>query len=198
MLQGSFFVNLALAQLERPELLTRSFDRDLLVKNIGIFNYHVYDAYIQSSSRAQRVFADSSDIIEVKHYTNSQYKKPDEDMFGLAEGKNVIVISMESLQSFVINETMHDQEITPFLNKLIDESFYFDNFYHQTAQGKTSDSEFIVSNSLFGRDSGAVFFTHAAMNIMRCLRFWESMTISLRSCTRIIKAFGIGMLCITR
>ncbi|WP_017729178.1 LTA synthase family protein [Halalkalibacterium ligniniphilum] len=156
-----FTFNLGIAQVERPQLLTRSFDRELLVKNIGMFNYHFYDAYIQSQSNAQRAFADSSDIIEVKHYVDANYKEPDPEKFGIATGKNVIVLSLESLQSFVINETIEGEEITPFLNKLIDESYYFDNFYHQTAQGKTSDSEFLVDNSLFGRGSGAVFFTHA-------------------------------------
>lgn len=37
----------------------------------------------------------------------------------------------------------------------------FDNFYHQTQQGKTSDSEFILDNSLYPLNRGAVFFTHA-------------------------------------
>jgi uncharacterized sulfatase len=156
-----FFINLGIAQIERPQLLTRSFDREMLVKNIGIINYHVYDGYIQSQSKAQRVFADSSDITEILDFRSANYKGPDPDMFGIAEGKNVIVISLESLQSFVINETLDGEEITPFLNKLIDESYYFDSFYHQTAQGKTSDSEFLVANSLFPRDSGSVFFTHA-------------------------------------
>jgi len=32
------FLNLGLAETERPQLLTRSFDRELLVKNIGTFN----------------------------------------------------------------------------------------------------------------------------------------------------------------
>ncbi|MFC0473711.1 LTA synthase family protein [Halalkalibacter kiskunsagensis] len=156
-----FFINISIAQLERPQLLTRAFDREMLVKNIGIMNYHVYDAFIQSQSKAQRVFAESSDIDEVLRYRNENYKEPDPDMNGIANGKNVIVLSLESLQSFVINESLNGEEITPFLNSLIKESYYFDNFYHQTAQGKTSDSEFLVANSLFGRDSGAVFFTHA-------------------------------------
>lgn len=68
---------------------------------------------------------------------------------------------MESLQNFVINETVNGQEITPFLNDFIKESYYFDNFYHQTGQGKTSDSEFIVENSLYPLGRGAVFFMNA-------------------------------------
>ncbi|WP_059105958.1 LTA synthase family protein [Shouchella shacheensis] len=156
-----FLGNLTLAQVERPQLLTRSFDRELLVKNIGMFNFHLYDAVLQSQSRAQRVLADSSDIVEVKNYTRANHKEPDEDMFGVAEGKNVFMISLESIQSFVIENDVYGEEVTPFLNELKDDSYYFENFYHQTEQGKTSDSEFLVNTSMFGRDSGAVFFTHA-------------------------------------
>lgn len=156
-----FIVNLTIAQIERPQLLTRAFDREMLVKNIGTFNYHIYDAFIQSKAKTQRVFASSSDILEVRNYTMSNYKKPDATMFGIAQEKNIILISMESIQSFVINKQVNGEEITPFLNNLIKDSYYFENFYHQTSQGKTSDSEFLVDNSLFGKNSGAVFFTHS-------------------------------------
>lgn len=156
-----FVGNILIAQVERPQLLTRAFDRDMLVRYIGTFNYHIYDAFVQSKSKAQRVLANSTDIVEVKNYTKTKYEKPNEELFGIAEGKNVYVISLESLQSFVLHATVDGEEITPFLNDLIEDSYFFENFYHQTAQGKTSDSEFIVDNSLFGRDSGAVFFTNA-------------------------------------
>lgn len=156
-----FAVNITIAQVERPQLLTRAFDREMLVKNIGTLNYHIYDAFIQSKAKTKRAFASSSDITEVRNYTMSNYKKPNEDLFEIAKGKNVIVISIESLQSFVINKEVDGEEITPFLNNLIDDSYYFENFYHQTSQGKTSDSEFLVANSMFGKNSGAVFFTHA-------------------------------------
>src|SRR5699024_6264468 len=84
------------------------------------------------------------------------------DYYGIAEGKNVIFIMLESLQTFVLNNTVYGEEITPFLNQLIDDSFYFENFYHQTEQGKTSDSEFIIENSLYPLPSGAAYFTHSS------------------------------------
>ncbi|GLB58191.1 LTA synthase family protein [Cytobacillus sp. NCCP-133] len=155
------FFNLALAETERPQLLTRTFDREMLVKNIGTYNYHIYDLFLQTKSSAQRAFADGSELADIKNYVSTKYKKPDEKMFGIAEGKNVILISMESTQNFVINEMVNEQEITPFLNDFIKESYYFDNFYHQTAQGKTSDSEFLLDNSLYPLSRGAVFFTHS-------------------------------------
>ncbi len=156
-----FFVNLSLSEEERSDLLTRTFDREILVKNIGTYNYHIYDAVLQSKSKAQRAFADSSQMSEVENYVRANQKKPNEDLFGIAKGKNVILISMESTQSFVINNKINGKEITPFLNDLIKDSYYFENFYHQTGQGKTSDSEFLLANSLYPMPRGAVFFTHS-------------------------------------
>ncbi|MEG0386394.1 MAG: hypothetical protein RR642_16765, partial [Solibacillus sp.] len=81
-------------------------------------------------------------------------------MLGKYEGRNVIAVSLESLQTFVINEKMNGQEITPFLNALTQDkdTYYFNDFYHQTGLGKTSDSEFIFENSLYGLGRSAVFF----------------------------------------
>lgn len=155
------FFNLGLAETERPQLLTRTFDREMLVKNIGTYNYHIYDAFLQSKSSAQRALADGSELADIDNYIRAGYNQPNPDMFGIAKGKNVILISMESTQNFVINQKVNGQEITPFLNDFIKDSYYFENFYHQTGQGKTSDSEFIVENSLYPLSRGAVFFTHS-------------------------------------
>ncbi|GAB2573420.1 LTA synthase family protein [Gracilibacillus alcaliphilus] len=153
--------NYVLAEIERPQLLQRTFDREYLVKNIGVFNYHIYDAVLHSKSKAQRVFADGNELNDIADYIKEEATIPgSEEMHGIAEGKNVIFISLESLQTFVINNTVNGEEVTPFLNDLIDDSYYFENFYHQTEQGKTSDSEFIVENSLYPSPRGAVYFTH--------------------------------------
>nr|WP_249222045.1 LTA synthase family protein [Planococcus sp. MSAK28401] len=157
------FLNLGLAEAERPQLLTRSFDREMLVKNLGVYNYHLYDVYIQSKSQAQRAFADSSELTEVNSHVRTQQVEPSEDMNGIAEGKNLIVVTLESLQSFTINEQMNGETITPFLNSLTEDedTIYFPNFYHQTGLGKTADSEFLLENSLYPLGGSAAFFTHA-------------------------------------
>ncbi|WBL13787.1 LTA synthase family protein [Sutcliffiella sp. NC1] len=158
---GIFLFNLGLAETERPQLLTRTFDREILVKNLGTYNYHVYDAILQTKTTAQRALADGSELTEIQNYINAKHKEPNDELFGIAEGKNVIVVKLESLQSFVIDNEINGEPVTPFLNELKNESFYFENFYHQTGQGKTSDSEFLLDNSLYPLGRGAVFFTHA-------------------------------------
>src|SRR5699024_4284887 len=75
---------------------------------------------------------------------------------------NVIFISAESVQQTVINRDVKGKEITPFLNQLVDDddTFYFENFYHETQQGKTSDSKFLLENSLYSLSRGALCFYH--------------------------------------
>lgn len=154
-----FLLNLGFAEADRPQLLTRTFDRNYLVKYLGMYNYQIYDVVQNARSSAQRAMASSDDIVEVENYVKANYAKPNPQYFGTAKGKNVIYISLESLQNFVINYKINGQEVTPFLNSLVNDpnTFYFDNFFHQTGQGKTSDAEFTMDNSLFPLPQGSVF-----------------------------------------
>ncbi|EJQ97157.1 hypothetical protein IGW_01122 [Bacillus cereus ISP3191] len=157
---GVFFANLHLAEKERPELLTRSFDRVMLVKNLGLYTHQVYDLTLQVKAGSQKALADSSKLQETENYVKANQSEPNPNMFGAAKGKNVIVVTLESLQTFLIGAKVNGEEVTPFLNAFINESYYFDNFFHQTGQGKTSDSEFLIDTSLYPLNRGAVFFTH--------------------------------------
>ena len=158
-----FTINLGLAEIDRPELLKRTFDRNYIVKYLGAYNFTIFDAVQNVKSSTQRVLADSSDVTEVQNYTNNKYAKPDEDLFGIAEGKNVIKIHLESFQSFLIDHELDGEEVTPFLNSLVNdesENFtYFENFFHQTEQGKTADAELIMDNSIYGLPQGSAFVT---------------------------------------
>lgn len=107
------------------------------MKNISLYNFHIYDGVLQSKQSAQRALADSNSLTEIENYVSANQTDRNEKTFGQAKGRNVILVSLESTQSFVINEKLNGKEITPFLNKLIKKSYNFSNFYHQTGQGKT-------------------------------------------------------------
>lgn len=158
-----FFINLALAEADRPQLLTRTFDRNYIVKYLGLYNYTIYDAVQNTKTYAQRATASSSDITDVVNFTKATYAKPNPKYFGAAKGKNVIYLHLESTQNFLIHYKLNGQEVTPFLNSLAANSdfMYLDNFFHQVGQGKTSDAEFMLENSLFGLPQGAVFTTQS-------------------------------------
>lgn len=151
--------NITLAEIDRPQLLSRTFDRTYIVKYLGVYNYTVYDAIQSAKTSSQRALASAPDVNEAKAYTEQHYAKPNAELFGKAEGMNIIKIHLESFQSFLINYKLNGQEVTPFLNSLVNEKqvTYFDNFFHQTGQGKTADAELIMDTSLYGLPQGSAF-----------------------------------------
>ena len=76
---------------------------------------------------------------------------------GSAKGKNVIMIQVESLSGFVINQTINGKEITPNLNKLVQTSQFFPNDRYMYGAGHTSDTDFVVNSSYFPLPDAAVF-----------------------------------------
>lgn len=136
----------------------KSYDKELIVKSLGLYHYHLYDLFVYSKTSVNSVFADETEITEINTYIKDKQKHANQsDLHGIAKNKNVVLIFLESTQSFVVDRQINNQEITPFLNKLKNESLYFPNIYHQTAQGKTSDAEFIIDNSLYPLPGGSVF-----------------------------------------
>lgn len=159
-----FSGNLFLAESDRPELLTRTFSRDYLVKYLGINAFTAYDGIQTYKTTQVRAQASATDMDEVAEYVKGHYAKPNDQYFGLAKGRNVIYIHLESTQQFLIDYKLKDEngvehEVMPFINSLYhsNSTFSFSNFFHQVKAGKTSDSETLFENSLFGLNQGALF-----------------------------------------
>src|SRR5699024_3170203 len=85
-----FDINLGLSEADRPQLHKRTFDRNYIVKYLGAYNFAIYDAIQNVKTSSQRVLADSSDITVVENYTQNKFAEPNPDLFGVAEGKNII------------------------------------------------------------------------------------------------------------
>lgn len=73
---------------------------------------------------------------------------------GAYAGKNVVVIQVEALQTAAIGAKVGGEEVTPNLNRLISESWYFPNCLSQVRFGTTSDAEFIINTSLYAPPRG--------------------------------------------
>lgn len=166
------FGNLMLAEADRPQLLTRTFDRNYIVKYLGINFYTGYDTAQTIRTNHYRAQADESDLQNVYEFTRENYAAPNEDFYALAEGRNVITLVLESAQQFILDYEMVDEEgevheVTPFLNSIYHDqaTIGFNNFFHQTGQGKTSDSGVLTENSLFGLPEGSAFQMLGGSNV---------------------------------
>lgn len=158
--------NLTMAQKDRPGLLTRTFDNNYIVKYLGLNSFAVYDGVKTSQSNAIMAKANHSDLKTVQSYIKKNYIAPNPEYYGVAKNKNVLVIHLESFQQFLIDYKWHGKEVTPNLNKLYhaNDTISFDNFFNQVGQGKTSDAEMMLENSIFGLQSGSAMSSYGTSN----------------------------------
>lgn len=126
-------------------------------ESLGFLNYEVTAAVKVSqedkvSDEEVQAIATAQQDLEDEFANTGGTSTPAEEvpaLFGAAKGKNVIVIQLEAFQNFAINLSIDGQEITPVLNGLIGESFYFPRFFQTIGQGNTSDAEFMSNTSIY-------------------------------------------------
>jgi phosphoglycerol transferase MdoB-like AlkP superfamily enzyme len=122
---------------------------------IGILPYHVSDLVTHLRSRRRDVA--EPELQRVRQFLDEKQKQQSSsELFAVARGRNVILISAESLQAFPIGLEVEGQPITPRLSAFAKESLYFTNFYDQTHLGTTSDAEFMSLQSLHPLAVGVV------------------------------------------
>lgn len=158
--------NLTMAQKDRSGLLTRTFDNNYIVKYLGLNAFAVYDGVKTAQNNAIMAKANHSDLKTVQSYIKKNYIAPNPEYYGVAKNKNVLVIHLESFQQFLIDYKWHGKEVTPNLNKLYhaNDTISFDNFFNQVGQGKTSDAEIMLENSIFGLQSGSAMSSYGTSN----------------------------------
>lgn len=115
-------------------------------EEMGILNYETMQ--IAAGLRGETPMPEMVDPESVR--AAKGIEQPAEPKYwGLAEGRNVIVVQMEALQNFLIGLKVDGMEITPVLNRLAKESYYFPRTFQQVGSGNTSDAEFISNTSMY-------------------------------------------------
>lgn len=128
------------------------FRNTAVVEDIGLFNYHLYDLIQMGQSHWSSLIDSSYDKAFLdKTIQDSRQSMQQHGLSapgaGCAKGCNLLVIQLESLESFVLNLKVQGEEITPFINQL-SKSCLHGAMQDQTGQGRSSDGEFIYNNSL--------------------------------------------------
>ncbi|WP_203643250.1 LTA synthase family protein [Levilactobacillus andaensis] len=163
---GLMFAEFGMANADRSGLLTRTFDNNYIVKYLGLNEYAAFNAYQTQKESATRASANASDMKSVLKYLKQNRVSPNVSYYGKEKGKNVFIIHLESFQQFLIDYKVDGKEVTPTLNKFYHSknTLAYKNFYNQVAQGKTSDAEMMLENSLFGLPQGSAMTTYGTQN----------------------------------
>lgn len=130
----------------------------LNISNMSPIGYHIYDiySYVENTKRLELTEQDKKQI--TNWYNSNNEALPDNDYKAKLKGKNLIFIQVESLETFLINQKIDGQEITPTLNKILKNSLYFSQIHEQVSGGNSSDADLMANTSTHPVRSGSTFF----------------------------------------
>lgn len=139
----------------------KMWNRESVVASFGIYTYQINDIVQSVEPKINNLFGhDKAFKLVFDYFNENKVSHENNDYTGIFEGKNVIVIHAESLQTIAIDRTFEGKEVTQYLNKLSKEGIYFSNFYSEVGVGTSSDAEFTFSTSLMPSNRGTVFVNY--------------------------------------
>ena len=154
-------INMSMVNKGSYSSLQKQWNRESIVKSFGIIIYQCNDLFQTSYSKMNSLFGyDEAARKFVDYYNNREVEESDNKYTGMFEGKNVIMMHLESMMTFFVDLKINGVEITPNLNKLTKEGLYFSSFYPEISVGTSSDTEFTVNTSLLPVSSGTVFVSY--------------------------------------
>jgi len=153
-----FFIILSINA--NSKVLEDPYNRDTQIKKGTIYGYHISDILNAMLGSKQAKYDNKNDMMKeynvLKDEYNEKYGESYIDIKTTMEGKNVIILQLESIQEFVLNKTINGREITPNLNKFINENIRLSNMFMQS-YSTTADSEFSTVTSLYPVENGMAY-----------------------------------------
>lgn len=155
-----FFISM-LTSLEIGRF-AKQWNREYIVMKFGIYTYQLNDIVRSIEPKITSLFGYDNALRIFNEYFNNRSNEQTtvNEYTGIFEGKNIIAIHAESMQSVAMGLTFNNQEVTPTLNRLAKDSINFTNFYTQVSVGTSSDSEFTLNTSLMPTNNGTAFVSY--------------------------------------
>jgi phosphoglycerol transferase MdoB-like AlkP superfamily enzyme len=161
-----FWGSLESAKILDAEWFTNIWCTNYLAYRLGITGFHVYDFFHTLHGWANAPEVREEDIQRVQQWFEQRRvedrKAPVDPTvpFGIARGKNVIYLQMESFMPDLIGLKHEGQEVTPNLNQFLRESLHFPFCFDQTGTGRSSDGDYTAHNSLHPVARGSFVFRY--------------------------------------
>ncbi len=138
----------------------KSYNKDLQIREATIFGYHIFDIKNALNIKNQTKYKNYKDMFydyeNLKKQYETEYSNTENNLKGILQDKNVIILQLESIQEFVINKEINGKQITPNLNKFLSENIKFTNM-HMQSYSTTADSEHSTITSLYPMENGMSF-----------------------------------------
>lgn len=154
---GVFWLTLLPVGLNNlTDVMDKGFDTVTTSQYYGLLVAHAID--IIRFINQETVQLSSNQVKDLATWVkDNKSTQVDDSLTGSAKGKNVIMIQVESMGGFVMNQTVNGKELMPNLDKLASQSQFFPNDRFLYGAGHTSDTDFVSNTSYFPLDDAAVF-----------------------------------------
>ena len=143
--------------------ISKQWNRVYIADRFGFILYQANDFVQTLKPKFSSLFGydDALKLFE-SYYTKERINEYSEEnkYTNMFEGKNLVFVHLESVQSFLMDLEYNGEEVLPTVNKLAREGMYFSNFYPQISTGTSSDTEFTILSSLMPAASGTVFVSY--------------------------------------
>lgn len=127
--------------------------------------YHIKDMYELFMGLFDNEI-DKDEQKDIDTYFNWKNENiPDNQYASIFNGKNVLFLQIESLETFVIGREIDGQEITPNINRLTENGFVFYNIYEQVQGGNSSDADLMYTTSRLPVLKGSTFFRYSDVKL---------------------------------
>ncbi|NLL93238.1 MAG: sulfatase-like hydrolase/transferase [Clostridiales bacterium] len=142
-----------------------STNADEQAKYLSSLGFHIKDIVeLLAEGADAELTQDDQNMVE-SYFTWKNEDLPDNEYAGIFEGKNVLFLQVESLESFVINQEIEGQEICPNINNLINNGFCFYNIFEQVQGGNSSDADLMYTTSRLPVLKGSTFFRYSHVEL---------------------------------
>jgi phosphoglycerol transferase MdoB-like AlkP superfamily enzyme len=111
-------------------------DKALFVQTFGSITYHAKDIVTYTTNAIKPLIFKDDYIVDINEVVTDEFA-PQSELFGMIEGKNLIMIMCETCEDYAFSPTY-----TPNYYRLRDQSMYFTNFYSAAKSNYTYDAEF--------------------------------------------------------
>jgi phosphoglycerol transferase MdoB-like AlkP superfamily enzyme len=136
-----------------------------VVEQLGPYGFHLYDGWNYARAAWWRPPVSEAQVRDAERWFAERAPLragAGAPAFGAARNRNLIVVQVESLQDFVVDLRVGEQEVMPHLRRWTGDSVRFVNVTDETSEGRTSDAEFATLTSLLPLDHGAAAFRYPA------------------------------------
>jgi lipoteichoic acid synthase len=117
------------------------------LSNRSPLGHHIYESYKTLKKVNKKV--DYDEIKEIDEWLAwNKETVEDNEYKGIAKGKNIVFLQIESLENFVINQKVYNQEITPNMNEIIKKGLYFNNIHEQNNAGNSIDMDMMAASGI--------------------------------------------------